>query len=48
MEKKGHKSRPNNRNETRKSSRKYLKTRGLKVFFDVETGSFSIFIILAV
>jgi len=48
MEKKGHKSRPSNRNETRKRSRKYLKTSGLKRFFDVEAGLFSIFIILAV
>jgi hypothetical protein len=48
MEKKGQKSLPSNRKETRNSRRKYRKTSGLKGFLGSVSGFVSIHFILAV
>jgi len=48
MEKKGQRIWPSNRKEIRKSSRKYLNTRGLNVLGEMDAGLFSIGLILAV
>jgi hypothetical protein len=48
IEKKGQRRRPRSRNDTRKSRRKYLNTRGLKGFLGLSSGFVSIGLILEI